>query len=136
LAAPQAEQLVRRLAGADVVDAHASEWAQRRGGPIEVRKTIGSRPWPPEDLRILMGLDTVKEAEDLLLLFGCVKNDDGMYELGDDMEAGILRLAEEDGFRLLSMSAAADTSEEVIAERVKILLSGGGLEDLPKPRWL
>jgi hypothetical protein len=128
----QAEALRQRLAGARVVEARAEEWSRRRGGPREVRKTISSRPWPLKDLRMVMGLDSPEEAEELLQLFGSVPNENGEYELGSDVETGLLQMAEDDAFQLISMSSGRDVSAAMVRDRLEFLLARGELAEPPR----
>jgi hypothetical protein len=54
--------------GVEVVERYREDWLQRQGGPPNILMTLERRPWPPDDLRILLGLETVEHAERLLRL--------------------------------------------------------------------
>jgi hypothetical protein len=80
---------------------------------------------------MVMGLDSPEEAEELLQLFGSVSNENGEYELGSDVETGLLQMAEDDAFQLIAMSAGREVSEAMIRERLEFLLARGELADPP-----
>ncbi len=110
--------------GTEVVERHAARWARHGGGPRDVLKTLEFQPWPVEELRMLLGLDTQDEAEKLLRSFGLRPNEQGLYEISKDQEAELLGLvAWETSYGDLSWSA----NSERAASRLATLLRTGEL---------
>jgi hypothetical protein len=119
LGAAQLAALRRRLRGASVVAAHHDAWASRGGGPGELRRLIERKPWDVEDLRMVMGLETSEEARAVLEIFGCAADPTGRYGLSADLEARILRLAEEEA---LNRGGEGAPSPGELRERVQWLI--------------
>lgn len=93
------QRLLDRLRRRHVVEAHSDEWAARGGGARNVARTLDRKAWLPEDLRIVMNVPTIQDAENLLALFGHEPDTTGGFTISETDEARILRLAEDDIFR-------------------------------------
>jgi hypothetical protein len=120
----EAQQLLlKRLRRRHVVEVHSAEWADRGGDPRNVSRTIDRKPWSPDDLRIVMNVPTIEDAEDLLALFGHEPNPAGEYVVSETDEARILRLAEEDVFDTFATGA----SDAELRPRLERLLATGEL---------
>jgi hypothetical protein len=55
IASTRRERLARVRPAADVVAKYSGEWARRGGAPLEVKRMLERRPWPPDELRMLLG---------------------------------------------------------------------------------
>jgi hypothetical protein len=117
------DRLLGRLRGRHVTARHSDEWAARGGDPQNMKRTIDRKPWRPSDLRIIMNLPTDADAEELLALFGHTPNSSGQYEISEDAEARLLRLAEDDVFETLA--TGLDSAPEVIRARLQRILETG-----------
>ncbi len=119
------QRLLGRLRQRRAVEAHSDEWIARGGAARNVSRTIDRKGWSPDDLRIVMNVPTIQDAEDLLALFGHEPSSTGDYVISESDEARILRLAEDDVFNTF-ISGATDAE---LRPRLERLLATGKLPD-------
>lgn len=123
LGAQARRRLLARLRRRHVVEAHSADWVARGGSARNVSRTLERKPWSAEDLRIIMNVPTVQDAEDLLALFGHDADSAGQYIVSEADEARLLRLAEDDVFNTF----ISGTSDAELRPRLERLLQTGKL---------
>ncbi len=123
------ERLLSRLRRRHSIETHSPGWVERGGSARNVSRTLGRKPWSPEDLRIVMNVPTAQVAEDLLALFGFERTAEGGYVVSESEEARILRLAEDDVFNTFSAGA----SDAELRPRLERLLETGELPPYELP---
>ena len=119
------QRLLAQLRRRRVVEEHGPTWAVSGGSARNVSRTLDRKPWSPDDLRMVMGVPTAQDAEDLLALFGHARDASGNYAVSEAEEARILRLAEDDVFNTF-VGGATDAE---LRPRLERLLATGRLED-------
>lgn len=112
------ERLLYHLRRRQVVETNSAAWEEIGGSASNVSRTLDRKPWAPDDLRIVMDVETVEDAEDLLALFGHEPDATGLYAIGEADEARILRLAADDVFNTFASGA----SDEQLRPRLEHLL--------------
>jgi hypothetical protein len=115
------ERLLQQLRKRRVVEQHSAQRIERGGSARNVKRTLERRPWSPEELRMIMDVPSVRDAEDLLALFGQSPNSAGEYVVSESEEARLLRLAEHDVFN----TVIAATSDAELRGRLERLLQTG-----------
>jgi hypothetical protein len=113
-------RLIGSLGRRGVAARYGERWGQRGGTPRNVMRTIDRRPWTTDELRMIMGLRSDQEAEDLLALFGHEPDVAGEYAISESEEARILRLAEEEVFNTIVFGA----TDAQLRPRLERLLDG------------
>jgi hypothetical protein len=121
LGAEGRRRLLGRLRRRKVAEDHGAQLEARGGDPHNVARTIDRTPWEPEELRMVMGVPTAQDAEDLLALFGYEPSAGGTFQISETDEARILRLAEEDVFRTFRTGV----TDEQLRPRLERLLQTG-----------
>jgi hypothetical protein len=84
------ERLGGVRAAAAVVEKRSAAWASRGGAPLDVKRMLDRQPWSADDLRMLLGLETVDEAIALLEAYGFERTAAGEFDLGQDEESRLL----------------------------------------------
>jgi hypothetical protein len=112
----------RRLRGRKLLAEQHGDLLARGGSAWAVRETLERRPWTLDDLRIVMNLPSKQAAEEMLELFGFSRGASGEYDLGEDEEARLLRLAEDEVFYTLRMGLE---NESARLDRLKTLFRTG-----------
>lgn len=113
--------------GIPAVAKHSHSLAQRGGGPLELARTLERKPWPLEELRMLLGVDNDEDVAAIVGIFGLRPNADGLYELSEDEESRLLDVIAREARR-----AQPDWDDETPLERLKTLLTTG---DFPDRDW-
>ena len=110
--------------GEDVLRRHRERWSQAGAGPSELLRMLERRPWPVDDVRMLLGFETPEDTQKILQLYGFAPDENGDYLPSADEEARMLHLigqeAGQGGFDIGDPGADA-------AERLKALLATGQL---------
>lgn len=112
----------RRLSGVKVLEERAEGWRARGGGPADIIKTVEFRPWPVDDLRMLLGLDTAEETVAVLGLLGMTETSEGTYVLGAQDEARVLAVAAHEAARASLPFADPDASVRQLRDAFSRLL--------------
>jgi hypothetical protein len=82
------------------------------------------RPWPVDDVRMLLGLETPEDTETILQLYGFAPDDNGHYLPSADEESRMLHLiGQEAGWGGFDI----DDPDADAAERLRSLLATGQL---------
>ncbi len=121
LASDAQARLSMKLARHRVIDEQRAQWVEHGGDPISVRRTLDRKPWSPDELRMLLGVPSVSDAEDLLALFGFEPTPSGEYVIGSTEENRLLRLVEDDVFETFTIGA----SDAQLRPRLEHLLATG-----------
>ena len=120
-------RLRRRIAGLRVMAENFTAWSERRGGPLEVTKTLRRRSWSVDELRIALDLPSNEEAAEMLGMFGFSPDADGVYAMGEDIESTILQQIAE----AASRGDLSPDDEQTIGRLEQTLATG----TLPNRRW-
>lgn len=112
--------------GARAVEKYSRSLAERGGGPLELARTLERKPWPLEELKMLLGLDSSADAEAILSIFGLRPNADGLYEISEDEESRLLDVIAREAAR---GRLQPEWDDKTPFERLKTLLETG---DLPE----
>jgi hypothetical protein len=116
----------------EVVKERADGWSSRGAGPADILKTVALKPWPDDDLRVLLGLESEEETIALLRLLGMSQTAAGTYVLGADEEARVLLIAAHEAARASLPFADPDASAEQLREAFGDLLDSWADGDLPE----
>jgi hypothetical protein len=113
--------------GARAIGTHSQSLAQRGGGPLELARTLERKPWPLDELRMLLGVDSNADAEAILQIFGLRPNAEGLWELSEDEESRLLDLIAREAAR---GRLRDEWDDKTPFQRLKALLETG---EFPEP---
>jgi hypothetical protein len=116
------QRLRQRLTGVEVLTRRAEGWHARGAGPADIIKTVEFKPWPVDDLRILLGLDSLTETVAVLELLGLSAAGDGTYVISAKEEARVLAVVAHEAARASVAFADPDASAAQLRDAFSKLL--------------
>ena len=123
-----ARAAIRRARRApETVRSKYEEWRRNGGRPDNLREFLGDHAWDLNHLATVLGC-TAEQAEALLLGFGHLRGDDGLWRPGEDPESKFLQFTVE-----LIINAPAVEREyllSIMEERLRELSSTGEAREL------
>jgi hypothetical protein len=99
---------------------------------LELARALERRPWPLDELRMLLGVDNEEDADAIVRSFGLRSNADGLYEVSEEEESRLLDVITREAARGRVQPEWDDTTP---FDRLKSLLTTGEFPEAESDSW-